>query len=69
MLSISLRRRVRIRDKYLFKRKHYRYRLEADAVLHLKDGRYALNEFKLGSSVIDDGARHLDICVMTEYVL
>lgn len=38
---------------------HDRYGLEADGVLHLKDGRYALLEFKLGSSEIDDGARHL----------
>lgn len=36
-----------------------RYGLEADAVLHLADGRYALVEFKLGSHGIDDGARHL----------
>ena len=28
---------------------HDRYGLEADAVLHLDDGRYALIEFKLGS--------------------
>lgn len=38
---------------------HDRYGLEADAVLHLKDGRYALIEFKLGSKEIDAGARHL----------
>ena len=31
---------------------HDRYGLEADAVLHLKDGRYALIEFKLGSKEI-----------------
>ena len=36
-----------------------RYGLEADAVLHLDDGRYALIEFKLGSSEIDEGAKHL----------
>lgn len=36
-----------------------RYRLEADLVLHLEDGRYALIECKLGSSEIDDGAKHL----------
>lgn len=36
-----------------------RYGLEADGVLHLSDGRYALIEFKLGSHEIDDGARHL----------
>lgn len=38
---------------------HDRYGLEADAVLHLKDGRYALIEFKLGSREIDLGAAHL----------
>lgn len=36
-----------------------RYGLEADAVLHLEDGRYALVEFKLGSHEIEDGAKHL----------
>lgn len=36
-----------------------RYGLEADAVLHLKNGRYALIEIKLGSSEIEDGASHL----------
>lgn len=36
-----------------------RYGLEADGVLHLNDGRYALLEFKLGSKEIDDGAKHL----------
>ena len=36
-----------------------RYGLEADCVLHLNDGRYALIEFKLGESEIDEGARHL----------
>lgn len=36
-----------------------RYGLEADCVLHLNDGRYALIEFKLGNSEIDDGAKHL----------
>ena len=36
-----------------------RYGLEADAVLHLRDGRYALIEIKLGSSEIEEGARHL----------
>jgi hypothetical protein len=35
---------------------YYRYGLEADAVLHLDDGRFALIEFKLGSRKIDDGA-------------
>lgn len=38
---------------------HDRYDLEADAVLHLSDGRYALIEFKLGSAEIDMGASHL----------
>ncbi|MBQ0032407.1 MAG: ATP-binding protein [bacterium] len=36
-----------------------RYGLEADAVLHLKDGRYALIEIKLGSNEIEEGAAHL----------
>ena len=38
---------------------HDRYGLEADAVLHLRDGRYALIEFKLGSREIEEGAKHL----------
>lgn len=38
---------------------HDRYGLEADMVLHLGDGRYALVEFKLGSKEIEDGATHL----------
>lgn len=38
---------------------HDRYGLEADCVLHLRDGRYALMEFKLGSRDIDEGAAHL----------
>ncbi len=38
---------------------HDRYGLEADAVLHLNDGRYALAEFKLGSNEIEEGAAHL----------
>lgn len=40
---------------------HYRdrYGLEADIVLHLEDGRYALIECKLGSSEIESGAGHL----------
>lgn len=38
---------------------HDRYGLEADAVLHLDDGRYALIECKLGSREIEDGAEHL----------
>ena len=36
-----------------------RYGLEADIVLHLQDGRYALIECKLGSREIDEGAEHL----------
>lgn len=36
-----------------------RYGLEADLVLHLEDGCYALIECKLGSREIDDGAKHL----------
>ncbi len=38
---------------------HDRYGLEADGVLHLQDGRYALLEFRLGSSQIDEGVKHL----------
>lgn len=38
---------------------HDRYDLEADAVLHISDGRYALIEFKLGSAEIEEGAKHL----------
>lgn len=38
---------------------HDRYDLEADAVLHLDDGRFALIEFKLGSREIEEGAKHL----------
>ena len=38
---------------------HDRLGLEADAVLHLDDGRYALIECKLGSREIEDGAKHL----------
>jgi hypothetical protein len=38
---------------------HDRYGLEADAVLHLNDGRYALIEFKLGSMEIEQSAKHL----------
>ena len=39
---------------------HDRYGLEADAVLHLRDGRYALIEIKLGSNEIEEGAAHLN---------
>ncbi len=38
---------------------HDRYGLEADCVLHLRDGRYALIEIKLGSADIEEGAKHL----------
>jgi hypothetical protein len=38
---------------------HDRYDLEADCVLHLADGRYALIEFKLGNKGIEEGATHL----------
>lgn len=38
---------------------HDRFGLEADAVLHLNDGRYALIECKLDSDRIEEGARHL----------
>lgn len=38
---------------------HDRYGLEADAVLHLDDGRFALVEFKLGGKEIEEGAQHL----------
>ncbi len=36
-----------------------RYGLEADLVLHLEDGRYALIECKLGINEIEEGAKHL----------
>lgn len=36
-----------------------RYGLEADVVLHLPDGRYAIIECKLGSMEIEKGAEHL----------
>lgn len=38
---------------------HDRMDLEADAVLHLDDGRFALIEFKLGSREVEEGAKHL----------
>jgi len=38
---------------------HDRYGLEADCVLHLKNDKYALIEFKLGSKQIEEGATHL----------
>jgi hypothetical protein len=36
-----------------------RYGLEADCVLHLPDGRFALIEFKLGNRQIEEGSAHL----------
>lgn len=39
---------------------HDRYGLEADAVLHLKDGRFALIEIKLGQNEIEEAANHLN---------
>ena len=33
--------------------------MEADAVLHLADGRFALIELKLGGNEIEQGAKHL----------
>lgn len=39
---------------------HDRYGLEADAVLHLEDGRFALIEIKLGQSEIEKGAQNLN---------
>lgn len=38
---------------------HDHYGLEADVVLHLNGGRYALIECKLGSREIEEGAKHL----------
>ncbi len=38
---------------------HDRQGLECDCVVHLRDGRYALIEVKLGSREIDEGAEHL----------
>ena len=38
---------------------HDRYELEADCVLHLRDGKYALIEFKLGSHEIEEASAHL----------
>ena len=45
-------------DGYL---SYYRdkYGLEADAILHLRNGEYALIEFKLGESEVDKAAEHL----------
>lgn len=38
---------------------HDKYGLEADCVIHLKNGDYALIEFKLGRDKIDYGAENL----------
>lgn len=38
---------------------HDRFGLEADCVLHLDNGKYALIEFKLGSKQIEESAQHL----------
>ena len=38
---------------------HDRLGLEADCVLHLDNGKYALIEFKLGSREIEEGSQHL----------
>ena len=35
---------------------HDRYNLEADCVLHLRDGKYALIKFKLGSNEIEEAS-------------
>ncbi len=39
---------------------HDRYGLEADGVLHLRDGRYALVEVKLGEKGVKDGVKNLN---------
>ncbi len=38
---------------------HDRYDLEADCVIHLSDGKYALIEIKLGDKFVEEGAQHL----------
>lgn len=38
---------------------HDRYDLETDSVLRISNGQFALIEFKLGSSEIEEGAKHL----------
>lgn len=43
---------------------HDRNGLEADIVLHLKDGRYALIECKLGSSEIEDGVKVIPLACL-----
>jgi hypothetical protein len=37
-----------------------RYGLEADAVLHLENGKFALIEIKLGQNEVEEGAKHLN---------
>lgn len=39
---------------------HDRYGLEADAVIHLENGKFALIEIKLGQNSVDEGAKHLN---------
>lgn len=39
---------------------HDRYGLEADAVIHLENGKFALVEIKLGQNSVDEGAEHLN---------
>ena len=39
---------------------HDKFGLEADCVLHLNDGRYALIEFKLGGNEIEEAAKNLN---------
>lgn len=46
-------------DKGVLSYYHDRYGLEADFALHLKNGKYALIECKLGSKEIEIGATHL----------
>ena len=38
---------------------HDKSDLEVDCVVHLRDGRYALIECKLGSKAIEEGAKNL----------
>ena len=54
----DLRAYTQLNDSYLAYY-HDRYGLEADIVLHMADGRYALIECKLGSFEIEEGASHL----------
>ena len=55
-VRISYKSQIKIPQKH---RIDDRYDLEADVVLHLSDGRYALIECKLGSNAIEEGAKHL----------